>query len=164
MILTLGERRLFPDLLADRNAGNLELVPTPVIGLHEDANDVATCLVRQLSRSGPGAAFELVADHTCAAADIAFRQGACLGIGQGLPHMPILDMKAVAVVKITVPGFGDYRHRPRLHQLVVLHLPCYHGIANDSDTVRIGNAEGTFEEAGFLKPSGAGHLAVAVEG
>src|SRR5207245_473826 len=124
---------------------------------------VATVLLRQASRCGAGTALKFIADHARAAADVAFRDGSGLRLLQGLQDMLLLDVKAIAIVEVAIPGLRYHRHRPGLKELVVLDLPSNDFISDHADTVRIGNHDRTFQEARLVHPGGPGHFAIAVE-
>src|SRR5947209_9273836 len=72
--IRLAKRRrsvsaFFRYLFANRNAGDAQVSPRSVITLHEYADGVSTVFVAQLARRRSYASFELVADHSRAAAD-----------------------------------------------------------------------------------------------
>ena len=67
----LGVGRAFGDLFADWNAGDGELRPAATVALDEDADGVAAEFFGQDAGGGAGAAFEAVADHAGASADVA---------------------------------------------------------------------------------------------
>src|SRR5574342_861333 len=74
-----------------------------------------------------------------------------------------LDEETVDIVE---PAIGCFSHQwtgPALKDRALLHLPSNNGIVNNTDAVRVGNPDRTFEEAAFLHPCRAGHLTVAVE-
>ncbi len=76
-----------------------------------------------------------------------------------------LHVKAVDVVEPAVPCFRHDGKRPPVAGgigLAVRHSPLNDSVADDADAMRVGDHHGTFEEAGFLDPSRAGHFAVAV--
>ena len=75
-----------------------------------------------------------------------------------------LYVEAVDVVEEAVICFGNDRERPGVADHTVLDSPGDHGVADDADGVRVGDGDGTCEEAGFFDPGGSGHFAVAVEG
>jgi hypothetical protein len=63
---------VFGDLAADVDAGDAELLARSIVTLHEDANRIASCVGVEHAGTGSNPAFEVVADHTRAAANIAF--------------------------------------------------------------------------------------------
>src|SRR5262249_29371132 len=74
-------------------------------------------------------------------------------------------MEAVDVVEPAVPGFGDDGKRPPVFvraKSLVLDRPANHGVANDTDAVRIGDHDWTDEKTGFFYPGSSGHFAVAI--
>ena len=44
-----------------------------MIRLHKYADGIGAVFLRQLTRGGPNAPFEIVTHHSCAAADVSFR-------------------------------------------------------------------------------------------
>src|SRR5262245_57880548 len=103
-----------------------------------------------------------MAYHARAAPDRAFLHRSGRRVVERGEDMSRLHMKAVDVVERSVPRLGDNRKSPRLKARTI-HLPFEDGIANDANAVRVGDGDGSFEDAGLLKPRGPGHLAVAVE-
>ena len=97
---------------ADVNAGDAELIAASVVALHEDADGVASGFGVEHAGGGADAAFEFVADHACAAADVAFFDGAGVGGVEGVPGVFGMDVESVDVVELAVPGFGDDGQRP----------------------------------------------------
>jgi hypothetical protein len=107
------------------------------------------------------------ADHSGAAADIAFFDWPGFRGVDGVERVLGLYVEAIDVVEPAVPRFGDYRERPPVSSgigLTVGDTPLNDGVAHHSDAVRIGDHHWTFEEAGLFHPRCASHLAVAVEG
>jgi hypothetical protein len=166
-VIALSVGGMIGDFFADGNAGDAELVAASVVALDEDADGIASSLGFEHAGRGADAAFELIADHAGATADIAFFDRAGVGDVEGVEGVFGLDVKSVDVVEPAVPGFGDHGQRPEVAFHVgraVLDLPGNDGVAHDSDAVRVGDHYGAGEEAGVVDPGGAGHLTVAVEG
>ena len=82
------------------------------------------------------------------------------------PHMLGADVKAVDVVKLAVPGLGHHRQRPPIAARIgrpSAHAPSDHRVARDADAVGVGQHDRAFKLPGFLQPSRARHLAIAVK-
>src|SRR5579863_3331754 len=155
------------DFFADGDAGDAELRAGSVVTLHEDADGVAAGFGVEDAGGGADAAFEFVADHACAAADIAFFDGAGVSDVEGVPGVFGADVESVDVVEPAVPSFGDDGERPEITfhvRAAVFDFPGDDGVADDADAVGIGDHDGAVEEAGVVDPGSPGHLAVAVEG
>ena len=76
-------------------------------------------------------------------------------------------METVDVVQMTIPGFRHHRQRPPITRGIGtagVHTLRDHRIADDADTVRIGQHDRAFKLAGFVDPGSAGHFAIAVQG
>ena len=74
-------------------------------------------------------------------------------------------VKAIGVVQITIPCLCDHRQRPEISLLIswrALHPPCNHGIAYDSNAVRIRDHDRPIQKAGIVHPVRARHLTVAI--
>ena len=143
------------NFFAHGNASDAELIAASVIALDEDADGVASGFGVEDAGSGADAAFEFVADHSCAAADVAFFDGAGVGGVEGVPGVFGVDVKSVDVVEPAVPGFGDDRQRPPVAFHIgraVLDFPGDDGVANDADAVRVGDHHGTVRGSRSLRP------------
>ena len=165
-VSSLAVGGMFGDFLADGNAGDAELIAASVVALHENADGVASGFGVEHARGRSDAAFEFVADHAGAAADVAFFDRAGVGDVEGVEGVFGVDVESVDVVEPAVPGFGDHRQRPPVTFHVwraVFHLPGDDGVADYADAVRVGDHDRTVEKAGIFDPGGAGHLAIAVE-
>src|ERR1700722_9103069 len=71
-------------------------------------------------------------------------------------------MKAVDVVQIAVPCFGDDRQRPILLQSLVLYAPGDDGVTHHADAMGVGDGDWALQESRLLDPRRPRHLAVAV--
>src|SRR5208283_3009147 len=74
--------------------------------------------------------------------------------------------ESVDVVEVAIPGFGNHGQGPPIAfhvGLAALHLPGNDGVAHHAHAVRVGDHDGTIQEAGVFEPGRARHLAVAVE-
>jgi hypothetical protein len=150
----------------DRHAGDEQAVAQAVVGLHQHAERVRGLTASDHARGGADAALELVADHAGAAADVALRDRAARGSVERRIHVCGLDVKAVDVVEMAVPGLGDDRQRPPVAGRVggaLAHAPGDHGVAHHADAVRVGQEHRPLQLPRLLDPGGAGHLAVAVQ-
>ncbi len=75
-----------------------------------------------------------------------------------------LDVRAVDVVEVAVPGLGDDGEQPALGEVAVAgDGPVDDAAVHGADGVGVGQPDGQGERAGLVQPGGAGHLAVAVE-
>lgn len=92
---------------ADGDAHDREAIASTVIGLHEHADGVATCLSWEMPRRSTRASLEAVADHPGPAADVAFTDRTVTGGRDGVPHVGGAQVMTVDVVQDTVPGLGD---------------------------------------------------------
>src|SRR5947207_744744 len=67
-----GVWNIIGDLSADGHARNAEIGTPPVVALHKNSNRVATVFRVQLAGSRANSPLEAIADHSRAAANIAF--------------------------------------------------------------------------------------------
>ena len=79
-----------------------------MVGLHEHPYRIASEILRHGSRSRAGTALEFVADHSRSAAHVALGDRPGPGVVQGLPDVTFLDVKAIAVIEIAVPGLRNH--------------------------------------------------------
>src|ERR1700722_9458489 len=100
------------DFFADRNAGDAELIAASVVALHQHAYWVAPGFGREYARGSSDAAFEFVADHARASANVAFFDRAGMGDVEGMEGVFGVNVESIDVVEPAVPGFGDYGQRP----------------------------------------------------
>src|SRR5574341_138764 len=75
-----------------------------------------------------------------------------------------LDEESVDVIEPAIGCFGYQWARPALKDRTLLYLPSDNSIPHNTNAMGIRNSNRTFEEASFLQPGRACHLAVAVEG
>src|SRR5262249_52868308 len=99
-------------LLTDRHAGDAQLIAPPEIRLHQNADRVSAGLLIEPARCRADAALEAITDHAGAAANIAFADGTALCRIERVKDVLRLDVKAVDIVEIAVPGLSDHRQRP----------------------------------------------------
>ena len=166
-VFTVAIGGMLGDFFADGNAGDAELVAASVVALDEDADGIASSFSVEDTGGGADAAFEFVADHAGAAADVAFFDGAGVGDVEGVAGVFGVDVESVDVIEPAVPGFGDDGEGPPVAFHVgraVFYFPGDDGVADDADAVGVGDHDGAVEEAGVVDPGGAGHFTVAVEG
>src|SRR5271169_3180215 len=97
------------DFLPDGDPGNAQLSALSVIALHEHSDRVAAEFGGKDARRGADAAFEFVANHSRAAANIAFFDSTAMGSIEGVESMFGLHVETVHVVQVIVGGFGDDR-------------------------------------------------------
>ena len=102
------QTRVLGNFLADRDAGDAQLVAPSVVALHEHAYRVAACFRVEHARGGSDSSLEFVADHAGSAADVAFFDRAAVRGIERLEDVLGLDVESVDVVEIAVPGFGDH--------------------------------------------------------
>src|SRR5258708_29268506 len=102
-----GIRIITSDFSADRNPGNAQIVFRAVVALHKNSNRVSAIFRLQLARSRADSSFESVADHSRAAANIAFLNGAGRRSVDGAQSMLGPYMETVDVVEPSIPGFRD---------------------------------------------------------
>src|SRR6267378_433255 len=144
----------------------MKIFARAVVALHKDADRVGADFRFDLSRRRTDAAFEFVADHSGATADVAFfDSAAACGIDR-VEGVFRFDVEAVDIVEPAIPSFGDDGERPPVARgigLAVGDAPLNDGIAHDADAVRVGDHHGTFQKTGLFHPRGAGHFAIAVE-
>src|ERR1700761_205163 len=99
-----GHRVVVRELLAEVDAVEGELCAAAEVGLQEDADGVRRVRVVDRSRRSAVAALELVAVHPGAAADAALVGLVDGGAPEGLDDVLLVDMVAVDVVEVAVPG------------------------------------------------------------
>ena len=108
-----------------------------------------------------------MADHAGAAADVALLDRPAARGGEGQGDVLGLDVEAVDVVEMAVPGLGHDRQRPPVARGIgPAGMQAFgdHRIADHANAVRVGQHDRPLELARFVDPGRAGHLAVAVEG
>ena len=166
-----GRRRGHPaqvgNLAANRCAGDCQQLAAAVVRLDEHADRVAAVFRAQHAGRRADAALEPVADHPGAAADIAFGHRTAARPIQRLERMGLRDVESVDVVQEPVPRLGDDGKAEVAgiaFASAALHVPLDDRVAHDADAVRVGDENRGAQEARFLDPGRAGHLAVAVEG
>ena len=74
-----------------------------------------------------------------------------------------LDVLTLHVVEAHISGFS-HDGIPERSAVVLLDHPLDCGIANDTDAERVGNQDRSLEDAVFVYPVRAGHVAIAVAG
>src|SRR5882762_6974248 len=142
------------------------MVAASVVALHEDADCVPSGFRIEHARGSSDSSFEFVANHAGAAAYAAFFDRAAVRGIESVENVLGFYVESVDVVEIAVPGFGHHGQRPPVAfhvGLAALDFPGDYGVTNHADAVRVGDQDGTVEEAGVFEPGCAGHLAVAVE-
>ena len=151
-------------LRAHRRAGNSQLPLGAAIALHQRRHPIGTSHAGRRSN----AALESKANHSGAAADVAFRHASGRRAIHGLEHMRGLYVKSVDVVQKAVPRFRNNWERPEIiagavgGPAFVFHLPGDGSIAHHAHAVSVGDEDGACQEPGFFEPGGPGHLTVTV--
>ncbi len=158
-------RRRTGQLLPHRRARDPQLFLRSAIALHQRCYMIRTSHARRRS----DAALKSKANHSSAAADIAFRNTSGCGRIHGVIHVFRLYVKSVDVVEPAVPRFRNNWKRPEIvaetiyrQFALVVHLPVNGRVTHHPHAVRIRDEHRAFQEAGFLEPRGPRHLAVAV--
>ncbi len=158
---------VFRNFFSHGNARNPQVWADSVVALNEDAYRVASVFRAEFAGRSADSALKLVANHSRAATDDTFLDIPIVSCVNGVEGVLGLHVKTVNVVEPTVPGFSDNRQRPPITcrvGLAVGNAPLNHGVANDADTVSVGDHDGTFEETRFFNPCGAGHFTISVLG
>ncbi len=89
---------------------------------------------------------------------------ACCAL-QRLDDGVFVDVVAVDVVEVAVPGLGRDREQPDVGEVrVALVHPGDDAGVGDADGVGVGDRDRALAGAGLFDPGDAGHLAVAVQG
>src|SRR5450631_2900918 len=104
------------------------------IALNQNADGVASGFFGQLARSRPSAALPFEADHSGAAADVAFGDGATVSICHRRASVFGGDVETIDVVQVAIPGFGNDGQRPPIFERersAVLQLPGDDRVADD---------------------------------
>ncbi len=107
-------RHSLRNLLANRHAGDGQLRAAPAVALDQDPHRVPAIFFWQHARCRSRSALEAVAHHPRSAARVAFGYRAGPRGIEGGKHVIRLDVEAIDVVQIPIPGLGDYRKGPRL--------------------------------------------------
>jgi hypothetical protein len=134
--------------------------------LDKHANRIPATLLIEDSGTRTDAAFEFVANHAGAAANIAFFNGAGVRHIKSVPGILGFHMESVDVVEVAVPGFGDNGQGPPVAFHIggaMLNFPGDDRIAHHADAVGIGDHDGAIEESGIVDPGRASHFAIAVQ-
>jgi hypothetical protein len=119
------------------------------------------------TRRSSDPAFEFIADHSRAAANIAFLHWTAAGGIERMKSVFGLHMESVNVIEPSVPGFSNHRQRPEvaLHiGCALLHFPRDHRVSHHPHAVSVSDHYRPVEQARIFHPGGAGHLAIAVFG
>src|SRR5260370_38677625 len=95
----------FGNFPADRHASDAQIFARAIVALHKDADRVGADFRFDLSRRRSDAAFELVADHSRAAADVAFFDGAAMRGINGVQSVSGWEVTAVAILEPAIPCF-----------------------------------------------------------
>ena len=133
----------------------MQLLPQPVVGLHQHPDGVVRPALAELARGRADAALEFVADHARPAADVAFGHAPGPRAGPGREDVLLLDVETVDVVEVAVIGLGDDRQRPPhggRADRALFDLIGDDGVAHHADAVRVGDHDRPFEVAGLLDP------------
>ena len=150
-------------LPADRNPGDPQLAPAPVIALNQHPDRKPAIGGEQTARGRAGAALEAVTVHSGSAADVPLGYRPPVRILERLKRMLGLHVKALHVVQSAVGGLGHDRIPKRARRIALDH-PVDHGVPDSADAERVGDHDRGFEDPDLLDPVGAGHVAVAVAG
>src|ERR1700683_1550889 len=97
------------EFAANRNSRYDELVCASAVELHQHPEGVSTSLARKFSRRRTDATFPSVADHSGAAADVAFGYRSRSRAVERGPRVLALHVKTVDVVQKAVVGFCYHR-------------------------------------------------------
>ncbi|OLC90556.1 MAG: hypothetical protein AUH86_22660 [Acidobacteria bacterium 13_1_40CM_4_58_4] len=138
------------NLSTHRYARNAQLITFSVVALHEHAHSVAAILRIEHAGRGADPALEFVADHACAATDIAFFDWPSMGGVQRLNGVLRLDVKTIHIVQVAIPGLRHHGQGPPeafLIRLLPLYLPGYDRIAHHTHAMRIGDHHRPVQEA-----------------
>ena len=134
------------------------------VGLQEDADGIGGSVVVDQPGRGAVPALVLIAVHAGAAADGALVGLACARRFQRLDDRVLVDVVAVDVVEVAVPGLRRDREQPGVGEVRVVGVhPGDDAGVRDADRVRVGDRDRALAGAGLFDPRDAGHLAVAVE-
>src|SRR5260370_17521242 len=95
----------FGNFPADRHASDAQIFARAIVALHKDADRVGADFRFDLSRRRSDAAFELVADHSRAAADVAFFAGPPMRGIHAVESAFGFASKPLAIVSPTPPRF-----------------------------------------------------------
>jgi hypothetical protein len=77
--------------------------------------------------------------------------------------MFLLDVEAVDVIEIAIPGFGHYGQAAVEHAWHPSPAPFDHRVANGAHAVGVGDGDGIQQQPVVFDPGRSGHLAVAIE-
>ena len=151
------------DLATDRHAIDAQQITRAIVRLHQRTDRIALSILEDDARCRAGPAFELVADHAGAAANVAFGNGAAAdravkrSKGVLLRQRESLDVAEPAIV-----GLGDDRQMEGLGSAIA-NGDGRDGVTDDTDLISVGDADRRAEQALLREPRKAGHLAVAIE-
>ncbi len=112
-IFTLAERfcravrGILWDLPAHWYSRNAQVRPSPKIALHQHADGVPALFRGQLSRRCANPAFEFVAYHSRAAANVTFLDGSRRSGLNGMERMFRLHVEAIDIIQPSVPRLRD---------------------------------------------------------
>src|SRR2546429_9871513 len=95
---------LFPYTTLFRSARDAQVLPPPVIALHQHADEVATVLFGEPAGGGADPALETVADHAGSATDRPLLDRPRVRRVERVKGVLRPDVKAVDVVEPAVPG------------------------------------------------------------
>ena len=100
------------NLATDRHSRNAQLIPLSIVALHQHTHRVAAVFGIKHPRRRANSTLELVADHSRAAAHIAFFHCTSMCGVESIECIFRLHVKSVGVVQVAVPGLSDDRQRP----------------------------------------------------
>ena len=118
--------RIFRYLLSHWHARDTQILPHSVIALDQNTDRVATVFGGESARRSPDAAFEVVANHPGAAADIALGDEAGLRGIERVEGVLGFHVEAVDVVQPAIVGFRDNGQRPGVLASEAIHLDLGH--------------------------------------
>src|ERR1051325_9322229 len=108
----LTVNRILGNLFPDWNSRYGQLRAPTTVRLHQNSHYITAALFVENARGRSGSALEFVANHSGPAANATFGDWATLGAFERVDRIIRLNVKAVDVIEIPVPGFGYYGQTP----------------------------------------------------
>ena len=154
------------DFITHGQARYLQNVTAAMVCLYQHPHGMAALLLRQYPRSRANSTFESISDHSCSAADVAFRHRSTRGGVDCLQHMLFPDMETEGIVQCAIPGLGDDGHNAGetfVGIRAAVDAPLDGGVANCANADRVGDHDRPIGHAEFIDDHHAGYLPGAVE-